>query len=222
MVFREIDDARNVAYALDSLAYLAIEQGGYLEAEARAREAVDLLQARESREGLCFSLIHLAIAVHRRGDWTEAHALYERSLLLAREFGTPWEIGTALREIGLAECDEGLFDLASRHFAEATTILHGLGDRPGVIESLEGLAGVAAATEAPLRAARLWGAAHALQQEMSGARSTHQKIIYERQVQPARAILTAEAFDRAWDEGRGMSLDDTVRYALDEGAGRES
>jgi hypothetical protein len=109
-----------------------------------------------------------------------------------------------------------------KHLAKATTILHGLGDRPGVIESLEGLAGVAAATAAPRRAARLWGAAHALQQEMGGARSVHQKIIYERQVQPVRAILTAQAFDQAWDEGRAMSLDDAVRYASDEQAWRDT
>jgi len=218
MLFREIDDPRNVAYALDSLAYLAIEQGEYPEAEARAREAVDLLRARASREGLCFSLIHLAIAVRWRGEWAAAHELYGQSLVIARELGTPWEIGTALREIGLAECDEGRCDLALTHLAEATTILHGLGDRPGVIESLEGLAGVAAATAAPGRAARLWGAAHALQQEIGGARSAHQKLIYERQVQPVRAILTDKAFDQAWNEGRAMTLDDAVRCALDEQA----
>jgi hypothetical protein len=31
--------------------------------------------------------------------------------------------------------------------------------------------------------------------------------------------LTTEAFDQAWSEGRAMSLDDAVRYALD-GASR--
>jgi tetratricopeptide (TPR) repeat protein len=84
MVFREIDDPRNVAYALDSLAYLAIEQGEYPEAEALVREAVNLLRARGSREGLCFSLIHLAIALRRRGEWAAAHELYEQSLVIAR------------------------------------------------------------------------------------------------------------------------------------------
>jgi predicted ATPase len=222
MIFREIDDPRNVAYALDSLAYLAIEQGEYSEAEARAREAAELLRARGSREGLCFTLIHLAIALRWRGEWVAAHESYEQSLVIARELGTPWEIGTALREIGLAECEEGHPDLALKHLAEAMAILHGLGDRPGVIESLEGLAAVAAATAAPQRAARLWGAADALQQEMGGARSVNQRIFYERQVQPVRAILTDEAFDQAWEEGRAMSLENAVRYALDEQAGRDA
>ena len=45
---------------------------------------------------------------------------------------------------------------------------------------------------------------------------------YERQVKPVRAMLTGEAFGQAWDEGRAMSLDRAVRYALDEQAGRET
>jgi hypothetical protein len=102
------------------------------------------------------------------------------------------------------------------------TILHGLGNRPGVIESLEGLAGVAAATAAPRRAARLWGAADALRREIGNAREVRESIAYERQVKPVRAILAAEAFDRAWDEGRAMSLDDAVRYALDANAGHDA
>ena len=222
VLFREIDDPKNAARALDSLAYLAIEQGEYPEAEALAREAVDLLRATGGGQGLCFTLSHLAIALHGRGEWAAAHEFYEESLVMARELGTPWEIGTALKEIGLAECDEGRCDLALKHLAEGMTILHGLGDRPVVIESLEGLAGVAAATVAPRRAARLWGAADALRQEMGGAMSAHQRIAYERQVKPVRAILTAEAFDQAWDGGRAMSLDHAVRYALDKQAKRDT
>jgi hypothetical protein len=151
-----------------------------------------------------------------------ARELYEQALAVARELGTPFFLGRALGEIGRAECDEGRHDLALKHFAEGMTILHGLGNRPGVIESLEGLAGVAAATAAPRRAARLWGAAHALRQEIGNATSVRESIAYERQVKPVRATLTAEAFDRAWDEGRAMSLDDAVRYALDEQAGRDT
>jgi hypothetical protein len=148
--------------------------------------------------------------------------LYEQALEVARELGTPFEIGHALNAIGQAEGDEGRHGLARKHSAEAMTILHGLGNHPGVLDSLDGLAVVAAATGAPRRAARLWGAADALRQEIGYARTVHDSIAHERQVKPVRATLTAEAFDQAWDEGRAMSLDDAVRYALDEQAGRDT
>jgi hypothetical protein len=148
--------------------------------------------------------------------------LFEQALVMAREDGAPWFIGSTLNDMARAECDEGHPDLALKHLTEGMTILHGLGDRPGVIESLEGFAGVAAATAAPRRAARLWGAADALRQEIGSARSVHERIAYEPQIKAVRAILTAEAFDQAWDEGRVMTLDDAVRYALDEQAGRDT
>jgi len=71
-------------------------------------------------------------------------------------------------EAGRAECEEGRHDLALEHFVESLTILHGLGDRWNVFDSLERLADVAAATSAPSHAARLWGAAPGIQMPALG------------------------------------------------------
>ncbi len=221
-LYREIDDPNGAGRALGALAYLSICQGHYPEAEALSRESADHARATGDRRLLYSNLSQLAVALHAQDQCTAARELYEQALAVARELGTPFEIGHALSEIGRAECDEGRHDLALKHFAEGMTILHGLGNRPGVIDSLEGLAGVTAATAAPRRAARLWGAADALRQELGSPRSVHESIAYERHVKPVRAILMAEAFDQAWDEGRAMSLDDAVRYALDEQAGRDN
>jgi non-specific serine/threonine protein kinase len=220
-IFREIKDQHRIARGLCALAWVCVEQGDYLEAEALARESAASAQALGDRRLLFSSLENLAIALHRRGEWAAAREWYEHALSVAREHGTPWEIGDALNDIGRAECDEGRHDLALKRFAEGMTILHGLENRPDVFESLEGLANVAAATAAPRRAARLWGAADGLRQEIGNARSGHESIAYERQVKAVRAILTAEAFDQAWDEGRAMSLDDAVRYALDSPTGHD-
>lgn len=76
--------------------------------------------------------------------------------------------------------------------------------------------------DAPPRAARLWGAVDTLRQEIGNARSVHDSIGYERQVKAVRAVLAADAFDQAWDEGRAMSVDNAARYTLDEQAGRDN
>jgi len=218
---RETGDPARAARVLSALAWLSIQQGQYSDAEAPARESADYARATGDRRLLLSSLGNLAIALHRQGQWAAAHELLEQALAMARELGTPWEIGNALHEIGRVEYDEGRHDLALKHFAEGLTIVHGLSDRPGVIGSIEGLAGVAAATAAPRRAARLWGAADALRQEIGNARSVDESIVYERQVNSVRAMLTDEVFGQVWNEGRAMTLDDAVRYALDERAGRD-
>ena len=221
-LYREIDDPNGAARALGALAWLALQQSGYAEAEVLAGESVDYARATGDRMLLFCSLAWLAIALREQGRSSEARELYEQSLAQARELGAPWEIGITLKEIGRAECDEGHHDLAHKHFIEGIGILHGVGNLPGVIDSLEGLADVAAATAAPRRAARLWGAADALRQEIGNARSVHESITYEHQVKAIRAILTAKVFDQACDEGRATPLDDAVRYALDEQAGRDN
>jgi len=183
---------------------------------------VDYARATGDRMLLFCSLAWLAIALREQGRSAQARELYEQSLAQARELGSPWEIGSVLKEIGRAECDEGRHDLAQKHFTEGITILHGLGNLLGVIDSLEGFAGIAAATAAPRRAARLWAATDALRQEIGNARSNRESIAYEHEVKALRSILTFEAFDQACDEGRAMSVDDAVRYALDEQAGRDN
>jgi non-specific serine/threonine protein kinase len=214
---REIGDPNQTARVLSGLAWLSIEQGHYPEAEAPSREVVDCARATGDHWLLFAGLGYLAIAIHSRGEWVAARELHERRLAVARELlGAPRQIADALNDFGRAESDQGFRDLAREHFAEALTLLHGLGNRPNVVESLEGLAGLASAAAAPRRAARLWGAADALRQEMGGTRSVHLSIAFERHVKPVRAMLTTEAFDQSWDEGRAMSLDDAVRYALDE------
>jgi non-specific serine/threonine protein kinase len=220
-LYREIDDPNGAARVLGALAWLSVWQGHYPEAEALARESVDCARATGDRRLLFSSLGNLALALRRQGQLTAARELLEQALAVARELGTPWETGSVLKEIGRAECDEEHHDLAQKHFAEGITILHRLGNLPGVIDSLEGLAGVAAATAAPRRAARLWGATDALRKEIGNVRSVDESLAYERGVKPLRAILVGEAFDQAWNEGRAMTLDDAVRYALDEQAGRD-
>jgi predicted ATPase len=220
-LYREIDDPNAASRALQNLAYLSICQGHYPQAEALAREAIGCARAPGNSRVRYPNLSTLAVAVHGQGRWAEARELFEQALEVAREQGMPFGIGHALNEIGRAQSEEGRHDLALKHCAEGMAILHGLGNRLGVIDSLQVLADVAAGTAAPRRAARLWGAVDALRQEIGSARSVHESVGHERHVRAVRATLTAEAFDQAWDEGRAMSLDDVVRYALDEQTGHD-
>ena len=216
-LFREIGDVTaSHQNALYTLAYLTIQEGDYSEGEALSREAVGSARAKGESDLLCAGLDNLARALHAQGRWDAARECYEECLEVARERGTPFVFGCALKSVGVAEGTERLSEPALKHLAEGIRILHGLGHRMGVIESLEGIAGVFATMAAPRRAVRLWGASDAMRQEMGGARSAHESAIHERQLEPVRAILTAQEFARAWDEGRTMSLDDAVRCALDE------
>jgi len=152
---------------LDALAYLAMRQAEY--AEAEALRASGGLRTRDDAAGCSTP----ASAVWRPRSTDRGTGPRRASCTIScswsRRAGNTVANGICLTGIGRAECDERRCDLALKHLAEGMTILHGLGDRPGVIESLDGHAGVAAATAAPRRAVRLWGAADALRQETGRA-----------------------------------------------------
>jgi tetratricopeptide (TPR) repeat protein len=219
--YREIDDQSRVAWALGGLGILAIGQGHYAAAEAFLRESVDRARATASRRTLFASLGNLGLVKQTQDQRAAARELQEEALVVARELDAPWEIGWGLNELGWAEYNEERWDLAYKRFAEGIILLHGVGDRPGVIVALEGLAALAGA-RAPERAARLWGAADGLREQIGNARSVPDNIVYNLHTKQFRAALTAEASNQAWNEGRAMSMDDAVRYALDEQAGRHT
>jgi len=215
-LYREINDPRDMVRALLSQARLKVELAQYPEAEVLAREAIDRAPDAVGMLNVNNSRFYLALALHGQGRWAAARELFHQSLEEDRRMGRRRSLVAFLSEVGRAECDEGRPDLARGHFAECMAIAMEIGSPPGIIESLEGIAGVAAATGAPIRAARLWGAADALRQEDGCPRSIRESMIFDRQVSRVHDTLTPDQFDQAWNQGRAMTLDDAVQLALTE------
>jgi hypothetical protein len=68
--------------------------------------------------------------------------------------------------------------------------------------------------EAPLLAARLWGAIERQREEHGLALSPVERSGYERALRVARAQTELAAWDTAWAEGRALVLDEAVAMAL--------
>jgi hypothetical protein len=101
---------------------------------------------------------------------------------------------------------------------EALHIQRELGARQNLSESLEAFAAVALALAGPEPAARIWGRAERLRDEIGAPMAPLASPWYDRQVAAARAALGDDvAFELAWREGRAMNLEQAVQYALDVG-----
>src|SRR5262249_50278559 len=158
--------------------------------EVLARDAID--GAGDSARMLKHGRYLLAMALHGQGRWAAARELFHQLLEEERRTGSRSSIVAFLSELGRAECDEGRLDLAREHFSECVTIAIDIDARSSIIESLEGFAGVAAATGAPIRAVQLWGAADALRQEDGCPRSLRESLIVDRQAKRVHDTLTSD------------------------------
>jgi len=80
-----------------------------------------------------------------------------------------------------------------------------------------GLVAVAGIRIQAERTTRLLAAAEGLLDTIGASLSSVARFEYGRQMTRARAVLSAEALGAAWAEGRAMTLEQTVEYALASG-----
>jgi hypothetical protein len=85
---------------------------------------------------------------------------------------------------------------------------------------LDGIAGVAGGRGQMDRAARLFGAADALRSRIGTPIRLANRFRYEKDVAAIRAALGEAWFTASWNEGRAMTVDQAIAYALDEAPGR--
>jgi DNA-binding CsgD family transcriptional regulator len=89
-----------------------------------------------------------------------------------------------------------------------------LGIRSGVVWNLDLLANLALARADARHAARLFGAAASLRELTGMPVQRAVRAGWERSIAATRATLGDVSFQRLWDEGRALSLDDAITYAL--------
>ena len=119
--------------------------------------------------------------------------------------------------VGLADVDlnSGDHGAAQVLYEEALMLLKDVDDRWWIAWCLEGMAEVAVAQRRPERAARLFGAAESLRDAIGAPRPPGFRGYCERDLAAARDSLDEAAFENAWEEGRIMTPERAIEYALE-------
>jgi predicted ATPase/DNA-binding CsgD family transcriptional regulator len=157
-------------------------------------------------------------AAFARGDSERVLALSEESLELFREVRDAFGTAMCLMNIGLAALTQGDYERAATALHNGLTLARDLDHKLVIQYCAIGLAAVAASRGWPIRAARLWGAAQGMS-ETYGTRFTRASravIDYEGRVAAARSQLEESAWTTAWAEGRAMSPEQAIEYALEQ------
>jgi len=121
--------------------------------------------------------------------------------------------------MGLVAWRLGDVTAATELLAQSLAIRAIQGNRTRIAECLEGLARVAEPSE---RSARLLGAASALREVAGTPLPLAERSDHERLIDAVRGTVRQAVFAVAWDQGRAMSLDEAVAYALTDGVASRS
>jgi DNA-binding NarL/FixJ family response regulator len=188
----------------------------YEEAQARFEECLQLFQELGNQWGIANILHELAKLAREQGDYLRARALAEQSLELARAIGLRRQFPQVLLTLGWIEQQLAETPATAARFTESLALFQEFGDRPHMLDCLEGIASVAAAHGQAAWAARLLGAAAALREALGVPVAATERPHYERILATVRAQLDSAAFSAAWESGRVLSIDDAVGLARQE------
>jgi non-specific serine/threonine protein kinase len=214
-VARELGDLRITMSALYSLGHVSLQLGDLVGAQAFIEESMAI----GTKLGLWSASrprLILAVIRHLQGDRRVARGFLDEALTGSKELGDKGLYSRVISWLALLELDEGDAVAAAARTSEAITIQNDLDAWVMLGCSVQVAACVATSAAGPIGVARLLGAAQQMR-EQHGRR----QVDFEMQerlkllVAGSRSILGDDAaFDSAWDEGRSMTRDEAVRYAL--------
>ena len=215
-VYRAAGDEGGIAWSLGMLGEVARNRGDYGQAAALLDESLALARRLGDQWTMYHVLYRLGEMARNRGDYDRAATLYEESLAIRREFGDKRGIAAALHSLAFVSRDQG-HTLRAATLLEQSLALHSdLQNKIGIAICLEGLAGIALEAQQPARATQLLGAVEALCEAIGAPLLPTERAHSDRVRSGARDRLSRAAFSAAWAEGRAMTPEQAVAYALEE------
>jgi hypothetical protein len=147
------------------------------------------------------------------GDLDGSRQYGEQCLAGTRALGERWYESQILRTLALTSTLQGLHQQAESELRECLDVAAELGDLAGVALDLDRLGQAAVALGHPERAVVLAAAADRLRESIGGGLTVESgRWATEHPRDAARRLLTDSEIDRAWAQGRAMSLEDAVAY----------
>ena len=216
-IYRESGDKEGIASCLVALGYVAVTgQRDDVPLAALLDEARGIRPRLENECTVADLILLEGAGAMRERDLERAVTLHEESLALFRKTGDAQGMGRCLRNLAGLAAIQSDYERASALLRENLRVAREPSYTLLIQFSFFGLGVVAASLGKPTRAARLWGAAQALNEALGTKITPFVRSLsdYEARVAVARSQLGEEAFAAAWEEGRTMGFEQAIGYAL--------
>jgi predicted ATPase/DNA-binding SARP family transcriptional activator len=212
-LLRQLDDPWSLAYTLYCCAIVNLRHDPA--ADALLLESERLFRTVGNPWGTALVLSELAYLRYRHGEYAAAWRAAEESVARLRQVGDHALLARSLTWLALicqAQRDYGRAALLHREVLQVWRDV--AGGAWLIANVLSNLGVVIHHLGQDERAARLLAAAEILRAESGVEVSPDEQIEYERTGNAIRQVLGAETFLGLWQEGRALSFDEAIAYAL--------
>lgn len=216
-LFGQTEDKSGLALAMGGVGVAAMLQGDLERASTLMEGSVRLFRELGDEWGVSSVLMYLGMVPFNRGDYEEATRYLEEALAISREIGNRQSGYVSLHNLALTAEARGDHERAVLLYVEGIRLALEISDTAHAAYCLEQLSRLVAVRSEPERSVRLLGASEALL-EAAGAplyAYASDRALYERWVEELRSRLGHTAFGTAWTQGRAMSPEVAIEYALE-------
>jgi predicted ATPase len=211
---REEGNGWGLARSVMSLATVVHEQDELERATELYEEGMDLFREQGDKLGLARCLNNLGLVMYSQGDLGRAAELTEESVSLLRELGAGADTAVGLCNLGWMVLLRNDIGRAADLFIECLDLAWDTGMKPIILPTLKGYACAIGARGEVRGAARLWGAAQAL--EAKGIlKDTELPPDADLRISTVRSSLGEQAWEESLAEGQAMTLEEAVSSALE-------
>ncbi len=211
---RDLGDQRGIAMALMGRGLVHKRHGDFDAATALFEESLEVSRNLEDKWPTAFTLANMGAVAREKGDYAKAVPLCEESLAIFRTLDANRWIAYALRLTGHAVRLQGDVERTTGLYRESLALFGESGDKWIATECIEGLALIASAQGHFERAARLFGVAEAARETFGITMPRSEAGDQEHFWAAIRERPEGTAFAAAWAEGRAMTLEQAIEYAL--------
>jgi predicted ATPase/DNA-binding XRE family transcriptional regulator len=207
---RKSNDKMNIAYSILQLGVLAAKETDYVLARQFEEESLQIFQELGDPDSASFALSNLGWTAYVAGDYAGAASLFKE----ARNSSTRDKVYfySTLTALGLVKLAQGDENHAGEMFAESLELLKSFEDGYWLAKCLEGISGLSALS--PETATRLLGCAETLYEEMDFVIPPSERPRHDALVEKARTQLDEEKFNTLWADGKAMTYEQAIAYAL--------
>jgi len=211
----EIHDSWGLSMAYQNMIRIAIANGNV---EAKQKYLGKLKeQLRDVPLSFQAGLFFLGMGMGEsiQGNYQEAAQFFEDGLKIFKRLRNK-NFQTALTsELGHIARHTGEINQAKKIYTETLINWQDLGNRAAISHQLECFAFLAIAEEEPSRAIKLFGAAEAIREKIKSTMTNYEQEEYSKALIRLHSMLTSAEFSSLWAEGRAMTMEQAIGFALE-------
>jgi predicted ATPase len=213
-LFREMGHLTGLGDSLHWAGQYAIWQGEFNAARLSLEESLAIQKQLGERRG--FNSLQMLGVLHLRlGNYRQAVQYLHESLALTQQSGAIAVSYWTYIFLGYVHLRLGELEEAHQIFTKSLRQFNEVREQIGVVFTLEGFASLAVKRKQADRAARLFAFTARARMQLDNPRPFSEQADVARDMVAIREMIDEETFDAAYVEGKVMTLEEAMAYALE-------